>query len=1088
MPMLPRVLWLLFALLPAARALALGDVLFERVGDAETIPDNNVTALAQDREGFLWIGTPNGLIRYDGYRYTRQVRNARDPHALGGVFIRALLVARDGRLWIGTDADGVSVHDAGSGRFATHRHDPGNPRSLAHDQVRALAQDREGTVWLGTRAGLERYDAASGGFEHIAGAPGDGDPRVYALLADAEGRLWIGGWNGVRVRHADGRVDSVPGLAGQLILSLYGLSDGRVAVGTAEAGNYLVDPHSFASQAIPAGLDEPASANEALALAMIEARPGELWLGGFGGIAVVSLADGHLLRRMQPDPAVDTSLAHNQVRCFLLDRAGQLWIGGYSGGLQRHDPGNDAIRLLHHSPGRPGSLSRPSIGSILQLADGRVWLGTRQDGIDVLDLERGVVGGFRAAPGQPGALWNGVVISLAAGADERVYAGTLAGLFRFDPASARFEAIGRAQGLNGSTVRALLAEPTGEVWIGSNTGLGRWSPARGRAHDVPLVSGATLAADVSALAREPQGRLWVGSAGGLYRVEAGEEVLRSHGATAADGIDLARESIVGLLWDAGTLWVDSSEGLVRLRGDPATGMTRDAVSARHGIGGEPFGANLLRDAQGRIWTHKRIYDPASDRVHELSRADGIDIGTPWFRSYAQLQDGRMLFGGSKGVAIIDPQRYRAWQHQPPLVISQLQVDGVALPAQAWRDGLRVAAGSRAFAVEFAALDYTAPQRLRYAHRLEGFDADWVESDAARRVASYSNLWPGEYRLLVRASNRAGQWSPQPLVLAVTVLPRYWQTPWFALLVCTLLGAAVYLLWRRQLARVHRHEQELEQMVGERTQQLSDAKEHAESALAQLRGTQQQLVAAEKMAALGQLVAGVAHEINTPLGVALTAASVQAEELRTLRQRVGARELRPNDLQHYLEAAGQASQLVEGHLQRAARLVQSFRQVSPDRSRDERARFELGPWLRELGDEFVVLREAGRIRVQVECAPGLVLDSYPVTLAQVLRTFAQNALQHAFDADAAGTLTLRAQAAGEDAVEIEFADDGRGMPETELRRVFEPFHTTRRAEGYVGLGLHIVFDRVHARLGGRVEVASEPGRGTRFKLRLPRVAP
>lgn len=325
-------------------------------------------------------------------------------------------------------------------------------------------------------------------------------------------------------------------------------------------------------------------------------------------------------------------------------------------------------------------------------------------------------------------------------------------------------------------------------------------------------------------------------------------------------------------------------------------------------------------------------------------------------------------------------------------------------------------------------------------------------------------------------------------MPLRVLPRYWQTPWFALLTVILLGASAWGLWWRHLRRVRRHEHELEQMVGERTQQLSQAKEKAEQALVQLRGTQQQLVVAEKMAALGQLVAGVAHEINTPLGVALTAASVQGEELRALQQRIVARTLRPSDLQQYLDSAQPASRLVEEHLQRAARLVQSFRQVSGDRRGDERRRFELCPWLHEVVDGFAALREGGAVRVQVDCEPGLVFDSYPGTLAQVLATFAQNALLHAFEPGRGGMLSLRARGAGEDALEIEFADDGKGIAAAELARMFEPFHTTRRAEGFVGLGLHIVFDRVNARLGGRVSVASEPGKGTRFTLRLPRVAP
>lgn len=368
--MLPRILWLLLALLPAMRALALGDVLFERVDDADQIPDNNVTVLAQDDEGFIWIGTPNGLIRYDGYRFTRFLSDPADPWSLGGVFIRALLVAADGRLWIGTDADGVSVLDPDTGRFRNHRHVAGDAASLAHDQVRALAQDRDGTIWVGTRAGLQRWDGA--GFEQPL-ALGSGDQRVYALAASA-GQLWIGAWSGVHVRRADGRVEPVPGpLAGQLIMSLLALEDGRIAVGTAEVGSHLIDAATLDSRPIPQPVEPVASTSDALALAMVQPRDSELWLAAFGGITVVDPADGRVLRRIRPDPAVRTGLAHAQIRCFLRDRAGLVWIGGYSGGLQRHDPRNDAIRVLHHSPYDIHGISSPSITQTSGPGDTGCW-------------------------------------------------------------------------------------------------------------------------------------------------------------------------------------------------------------------------------------------------------------------------------------------------------------------------------------------------------------------------------------------------------------------------------------------------------------------------------------------------------------------------------------------------------------------------------------------------------------------------------------------------------------------------------------------------------------------------------------------
>lgn len=1101
MRMLVRVAWVLTVLFwPwAARAFELGDPYFESVGDADSIPDNNVTALAQDHAGLLWIGTPSGLIRYDGYRFKRYARDPADPQSLGGGFIRALLVARDGRLWIGTDADGVSVLDPDSGRFTQYRHDAQRSDSLSHDQVRALAEDASGGIWLGTRVGLDRLDPATTRFVHHPQRHGEAttanDDRIFALLVDRQDTLWIGSWNGLSKRTAGSanfvRVhsDAAAGgpLAGQLIMSLYALSDGQIGVGTAQVGSYLIAPGG-GIRAIPSNLTQTPSATEALALAMIEPTPGELWLAALGGIAVVDSQTGQLLRQLRSDPAIASSLAHTQVRTFLQDRAGQIWIGGYSGGLQRHDPRNQSVRVLHHSPTRADGLSSPSVSGLVELSNGQIWVGTRENGIDILDPTRGIVGGFRPNPGDPKALGNGMVLSLAQTRDGAVFAGTLAGMYRHDPISGDFSAIGMAHGLTGTTVRCLLASPDGHLWVGSNTGLSRWRADTGKVEVIDVDDAQPLAADVNALALTDD-ELWVGSAGGLYRLAANTNRLQRVESAPGAAVDLARASIVGLLIDRdGQLWLDTAEGLHRLLSFDGRYASFEAVSAQLGIGGRPFGANLLQDGRGRIWTQRYVYDPASNSVHELSRADGLDIGTAWFRSYLRTRAGLLLFGGSQGLAVVHPERFEPWLYAPPVVATERWVDGIAQGSGRSATGITLPAGYQSFGFEFAALDYTAPQRNRYAYQLVGFDRDWIQADSSRRIASYSNLWPGDYQLVVRGSNRNGVWAPSNLMIPIKVLPRLWQTWWFALLLLAVLLWLARWMYRRHLQRIRRHEHELELMVDERTAELTDAKERAETALQQLQGAQRQLVVAEKMASLGQLVAGVAHEINTPLGIALTAASVQSEELRKLERARAANQLRATDLDSFMAVAGQAGRLVDTHLARAAHLVRSFKQVSMDRSLDERRRFVLVDYLDDLVESLEIAWKRRPIRLRLNCDKDLVLDSYPGTLGQIITTFARNALLHAYDQGQAGTLMLSAHALDAERIELVFADDGKGIAAADLPHVFEPFFTTRRAEGCVGLGLHIVFNQVHARLHGQIDVSSAVGVGTRFTLVIPKVAP
>ncbi len=1099
----------------------LGDAYFETIGDSESIPDNNVTAVAEDASGLIWIGTPSGLIRYDGYRFRRYARDSSSANSLGGVFIRALALAKDGRLWIGTDADGLSVYDPKSETFTQFRHRENDAGSLSHNTVRALAATPDGGMWVGTRAGINLQRAGQTDFEQFPMRLGedtlDLDDRVLAILLDQRGVLWVGSWNGLSqldpVKKSFTRVhaktsDDVT-LLGELIMSLYELRDGRIGIGTNLQGSMIFDPRSDALRRIPAGIQGIATPTDAMALAMLQPKANELWLGSFGGIEVINtgpfLPAGTVLRQMRPDPSVLSSLAHSQVRAMMLDRSGHIWIGGYSGGLQRHDPSNDAIRVLHHSPMRPNGLSSPSVGSILERANGELWLGTRENGIDIIERSTGRLRSLKPEAGNPDALGNGMVISLAETTDLAVWAGTLAGLFRLDPITLKFRAYGEKSGVRGSTIRRLLAGKNGELWIGSNTGLYRWMPAQipgvsDAITPIKMSDGSDLNADVNALALAADGRLWVGSTIGLHTLGADTSGLKTVQGVLNSGAQSAKPSIVGLLVDRkNRVWVDTSEGLNLLThwqdGDGGNiNAVFDPISDRLGIGGKSFGANLLEDATGRIWTQQHLLSADAKSVYVLSKADGIEIGTAWFRSYTSTRDGLLLFGGSKGALIIDPAKFQPRRYQPPLVATELSIAGQLRPLGNSSENapIELQPGAANFSVEFAALEYSAPQRVRYSHRLEGFDQDWIETDANRRVASYTNLRPGEYTLRVRAQTPAGGWTPHELKLVVRALPAFWQTAWFALAMALLAIAVVYFAIRRHALRVGRHERELEQMVEQRTGELSLAKESAEHALGQLLGTQRQLVQAEKMASLGQLVAGVAHELNTPLGIALTASSMLSDESRALKKSVATQSLTTTQLSGYLDVAERAGAMVDSNLARAAQLVRSFKQIRLDRSTDERRRFELSGYLADLLTGLELTWKRRPVGLELKCAPGLILDSFPDALSQIIGTLSQNALQHAFALDEEGLMQISAESmqleSGASAVRLVFSDSGKGIPESDLPRVFEPFFTTSRGQGSTGLGLHIVFNLVHARLGGEIEVASAAGAGTRFTVIFPFVAP
>jgi signal transduction histidine kinase len=272
------------------------------------------------------------------------------------------------------------------------------------------------------------------------------------------------------------------------------------------------------------------------------------------------------------------------------------------------------------------------------------------------------------------------------------------------------------------------------------------------------------------------------------------------------------------------------------------------------------------------------------------------------------------------------------------------------------------------------------------------------------------------------------------------------------------------------------------------QEMLKAKDAAETALRNLRETQNSLIEAEKLAALGRLVAGVAHEVNNPVGISLTVASSLERKIALFGEEVARGELRRSTLTEFIESNRDAAAQLVANLNRAAELIQSFKQVSADRNYSDQRVFDLA----DLTEQVVMSLKPGlrkqKLALSVDCKPGLTMNSYPGPYGQVLTNLFLNSVAHAFPDGNGGSVEIKVQEAGNDHVEILFADNGVGMSPEVRRRAFDPFFTTRRDQGGTGLGLHIVYSIVTSRLGGRLHLQSDPGQGTRIQIILPRVAP
>lgn len=813
-----------------------GSPLVERVADDGNILNGIVTALAQDRQGFVWIGTQYGLLRYDGYHFRKFTVRPTNTKSPGGIFVRRLWVAPDGRLWVGTNSDGAVVFDPRSEHFTRFTPATNDATRPASGRVDAFAGDGQGGVWIGSNDGLYHWSPGSKNLDqqglHADQSGTLGDAHVRSLLLDANKTLWAGTWDGLhrlpfggrhfqRVGAASAKHDP---LAKQEIWALIQDAAGRIWWGSRTLGAGWVDPASGRIHTLPLGTAD--GIGYAWISGFSQTRDGALWIATYGGgIDVVDPATQRVTQRFRHQASVDSTLASNTIGALLVDRSGLMWIGNWGAGLDRVNTNNHAFRILRHVPDDPRSLSLDDVFSLLPLDDGRIWVGTDGNGIDVLDLRTGVVGGIRPDPKNPHGLADGHVIALAKSADGTIWVGTRqAGLLSYDRASRRFTRWPVMGGNAHAQVQHLLVAPDGHLWIGTNGGLLELDPKTGKTRgfttrETPKVA---FTGSVNPMARTPDGTLWVGTDNGLYALPSGHEHLVTILSEAGRKDSLLHNDVNGLAVDKkGTLWVATAGGIDELSGWDGRTARFESLNARLGQPPGPLASNLVLDDRGWLWDVGVAIDLDTGEITQFSRADGFDIGGGWIGAYAKLPDGRLLFGGPHGVLIVDPDAFEPWRYQPPVVISSLRIDGKPRPAAAV-DHLTLSPSVRGFSVEFAALDFSDPSTLQYAYRLDGFEPDWSKVSAERRIATFTNLDPGRYTLRVKATNRVSRWSPHQLALVVNVEPTFHQTLWFRtlMILLALLGLyAIYLVRIRQLDARARH---LENLVRERTTSLADA--------------------------------------------------------------------------------------------------------------------------------------------------------------------------------------------------------------------------------------------------------------------------
>jgi signal transduction histidine kinase/ligand-binding sensor domain-containing protein len=1043
-------------MLPAQAAAPLR---FTELGVNRGLDARVISTVLVDRQGFLWVGSRDGLYRYDGYEALRFVPDPADPGSISDSDIRKLYEAGDGTIWVATNTGGLSRLDPETGRFQTFRHDPGDPASLSYDSVYGMTEDPDGSLWVSTQFGLNRLDPATGLFERFMNDAGDPaslpNDFAYPLLTDGDGQIWIGTVGGGLARWApEARAFERIDLAAATesfpqhndVFDLADSGDGRIWVAT-RAGVLRVDTETLAVEEI---LLPPGGASIVPALELDD--EGLLWIGRMAaGVMVYDTHSGQLWPS-NPEPLGNPGQLP-AVPQLGLERAGSLLFVATYGGLFVAHTRPDPFSSLA-AGAEPGALAYFNVTALhLDRHSGNLWGGTFGGGVQQLDRAP-----LRAQAPLPQVGQDGI-LAIQALADGRLFAGGNAGLWEIAPSgSFAFHAHepGQEGRIGHGYVISLLEEDTGRLWVGlGGSGLFRLNPGASGFEQLEPFPGSTggLSGDfITALLRTGANQLWVGTRSNglnLCTVEPWDCRAFSTGTTPA----LRHHNVTDLLADVqGRIWIGTDGGGLHLArpGPDGQVLEFEHFGSRTGLINDSVMA-IIEDDDGSLWVSTRAgitrLDPAAGRAASFVGASGLPVAH--FNARAKARDSDTLFFGGLGGIIAHP----AGTPFPPRSQPQVRITSIHRPQAADDARVRLASTGELqlpwrdpFTVRFAVLDFTETPH-EYAYRL-GPDAEWTDHGQSREIAFFG-LSPGRHELEIRGRDAFGSWSP-PERLSIEVVPPLWMTPWVqaAAAIALLL---LLLAWHRQ--RMHGLERKnlaLLRLKEQREQALLEAhtsRRELEETYQELRELTRRLESAKE-----EERRHISRELHDELGQTLTAAKLHLQLLGR-------------------DAADAAS---------ADRLAESVAML--DSMIGQVRQMSLGlrpPLLDELGlapalQQFLKgLSQRTGVQIEFDCLPGVGGSAPEVEAAafRVVQEAVNNALRHA----GASRIAVELSRGEDGALLVRIIDDGRG---------FEPAVIRHRQQRGSHLGLLGMEERVRA-LGGELVINAGSGRGCSIEARIPR---